>query len=113
MRYRLEIDSSNSSAFIIFNRIPINYLLVNLAAADILYATFIKPDTFLKLTSTIPDGMTGIVLCKLLTGGNVAWVGEASSVVTLLAVAIERYYAIVYPFGNKGHLTKRKLKVCH
>lgn len=94
------------------HRIPINYLLLNLAVADILYATFIAPDTFLKLVSTLPGGMTGIVLCKLIIGGNVAWVGAVASVVTLVAIAIERYYAIVHPLGNEGHLTKHRLKVC-
>ncbi|XP_078349149.1 pyroglutamylated RF-amide peptide receptor-like [Oculina patagonica] len=55
--------------------------------------------------------MTGTVLCKLLTDGNVAWVGGASSIFTLVAVAIERYYAVTYPLGNKGELTQCKLKV--
>ena len=90
-----------------------NYLLVNLAVADILYAVFIAPNIFLRLYSTHPDGIIGTVMCKLLTGGAVAWIGAASSVVTLVAIAIERYYAVVYPLGNKGELTKRKLKVCY
>ena len=90
-----------------------NYLLLNLAIADILYATFIAPKVFLKLTFTHPDGMTGIVLCKLLTHANVAWIGGASSIITLVAIAIERYYAVMYPHDNKGKLTKAKLKVCH
>jgi len=97
----------------IFHRTPINYLLVNLAVADILYAAFMAPRIFLKLTSTHPDGMTGTVLCKLLTDGNVAWVGATSSFVTLVAIAIERYYAVMYPHGNKWKLTKQNLKVCH
>ncbi len=99
--------------FIVFHRTPMNYLLVNLAIADILYAAFIVPDVFLSLTSTHPDGMIGTVLCKLVTGGTVAWIGAISSVVTLVAIAIERYYAVVYPLGNKGKLTKGKLKVCY
>ena len=90
-----------------------NYLLVNLAVADIMYAAFIAPDVYFWLTSTHPEGMAGTVLCKLLTGGNVAWVGAASSFVTLVAIAIERYYAVVYPLGSKGSFTERKLKVCH
>ncbi len=89
-----------------------NYLLVNLAIADIVYAAFIGPEVILKFASIHPEGMTGTVLCKLLTGGTVAWIGAASSVVTLVAIAIERYYAVVYPLGNKGKLTERKLKVC-
>ena len=90
-----------------------NYLLVNLAVADILYAVFITPDAFFWLTSTHPDGMTGItVLCKFLTGRNIAWIGAASSFVTLATIAVERYYAVVHPLGDKGKITKRKLKVC-
>ncbi|KAL9957205.1 hypothetical protein ACROYT_G038814 [Oculina patagonica] len=93
-------------------RTPINYLLVNLAVADILYATFIAPRVFFKLPFIRhPDGMTGTVLCKLLTDGNVAWVGAASSFVTLIAIAVERYYAVIYPLGTRGKLTIRKLKV--
>ena len=95
-----------------FHRIPINYLLVNLAVADIMYATFIAPKVFFKLILNHPDVVTGTILCKFLTDGNVASVGAASSIVTLVAIAIERYYAVMYPFGNKGKLTKRKLKVC-
>ncbi|KAL9951082.1 hypothetical protein ACROYT_G043678 [Oculina patagonica] len=92
-------------------RKPIHCLLVNLAVADIMYATFIAPDTFLKLVSTLPGGKTGTVLCQLLIGGNIAWVGAVSSAVTLVAIAIERFYAIVHPLGNEGQLTKCKLKV--
>ena len=89
-----------------------NYLLVNLAVSDILFAVFIAPDVFLRLTTTHPGGVAGTVLCKLLTGGNVAWIAAASSNVTLVAIAIERYYAVVYPLGNKRQLIMRNLKVC-
>ncbi len=90
-----------------------NYLLVNLAVADILYAAFIASEVILRLTTTHPEGTAGKVLCKLiLIGGTVAWIGAVSSIITLVAIAIERYYAVVYPLGNKGKLTKGKLKVC-
>ncbi|KAL9957241.1 hypothetical protein ACROYT_G038853 [Oculina patagonica] len=93
-------------------RTPINYLLVNVAVADITYAAFIVPGIYFKLTLTHhPDGPTGTILCKLLTGGIFAWVGSVSSFITLVAIAIERYYAVMYPHGNKWKLTKRKLKV--
>ena len=96
-----------------FYRTPINYLLMNLAVADILYGTFIALTAILTLSLTHPTGMTGTVLCKLLTSGNVAWVGATCSIFTLVAITIERYYAIVHPFVNKGKLTKHKLKVRH
>jgi len=47
----------------------------------------------------------------ILTGGNVAWVGAASSSVTLVAIAVERYYTVMCPLGSRGKLTKRKVKV--
>lgn len=86
---------------------------MNLAVADIMFATFIAPKIILSMTFTHPEGMTGKVLCKLLTGGAVAWVGAVSSIVTLTNIAIERYYAVVYPLGNRGNLTNLKLKVRH
>ena len=95
----------------IIHRTPINYLLVNLAIADALYATFVTPQTFLKISSTHPGGTTSTVLCKLVTGGWMAWLAGDSSVITLVAIAAERYFAVIYPAGNVGKLTKRKLKV--
>ena len=90
-----------------------NYMLVNLAVADIMYGTFIAPKVFFRLTSlTHPGGVTGTIFCKFLTHGNFAWIGAASSTAILTIIAIERYYAVMYPFGNKGKLTKHKLKVC-
>ena len=86
---------------------------MNLAVADIMFATFIAPMRILELTSTHHDGLTGKVLCKLLRCGNLAWIGSASSVVTLVNIAIERYYVVLYPYHNKGYLNRRKLKVCN
>ena len=81
--------------------------MVNLAVADIMYATFMAPKVLFKLLLTHPDGVTATILCIFLTDGNVAWVGTVSSVITLTTIAIERYYAVLYPLGNKGKLTKR------
>ncbi|XP_078346934.1 pyroglutamylated RF-amide peptide receptor-like [Oculina patagonica] len=91
-------------------RTPINYLLVSLAAADIIFAMFIIPKSF-KFILTQPDGVAGTILCKFVIDGNVAWVGGHCSIITLVVIAIERYYAVMYPHGNKWKLTKRKLKV--
>lgn len=86
---------------------------MNLAVADVLYAAFMVPRFFFQFSFTHPDGVVGTVLCKLLTAGIVAWVGATSSVITLAVIAVERYYAVMYPLGNRGKLTKGKLKVGH
>lgn len=84
---------------------------MNLAIADILYAAFIAPEVILRITITHPGGMAGTVLCKLVTAGIFAWIGGISSMVTLVVIAFERYYAVIHPYDNRK-LTKSKLKVC-
>ncbi|KAK2565095.1 QRFP-like peptide receptor [Acropora cervicornis] len=84
---------------------------MNLAVADMLVGLFFTPQYIFMHMFTHPGGLAGNVLCKLLTGSNVAWVGGAASVFTLVVIAIERYSAVMDPFGNKGRLTKRRLKV--
>jgi len=78
-----------------------------------MYPTFVTPQTFLKIIPTHPGGTIGTVLGKLLTGGSLAWTAGTSAVVTLVSIAAERYFAVIYPVGNVGKLTKRKLKVRH
>ena len=104
-------ESIAYNSFFHLLRVPINYLLVNLAMADIMFATFIAPQYILSQTFTHPGGVTGKVLCKLLTGGNFAWVGAASSVFTLVNISMERYYAVMYPLSDKGNLSERKIMV--
>ncbi|XP_027038327.1 pyroglutamylated RF-amide peptide receptor-like [Pocillopora damicornis] len=89
----------------------VNYLLVNLAVGDIIFAIFIAPAVLLRLiTSFHPEGMTATGLCKFVTGGNVAWIGAVSSIFSLVAIAIERYYAVMHPFSNRRNFTKLKFK---
>ena len=46
-----------------------------------------------------------------MTGGIIGWVGAATGVFCLVTIAVERYYAVVYPFENMEALSERKLKV--
>ena len=102
---------TNPSIYVFFFRFPINYLLLNLDVADVMFATFRTPQYILKPSFIHPYGVTGTALCALLTGGNLAWTGAASSTFTLFAIATERYYTVMFPLDDKGKLTKRKLKV--
>ena len=95
----------------IFNRTPMNYLLANLAISDIMFASFQAPNHILKRAFTHPKGTVGSTLCKVLTNGNVAWIGAAASAVTLVAIAVERYFAVACPIGTQRKLTKQKVKV--
>ena len=71
-----------------------NYLLVNLAVADMMVAAFFAPMRVFIHMFTHPEGVAGTVLCKLVTGGAFTWIGAASSVFTLVAISVERYYTV-------------------
>ena len=75
-----------------------------------MYAAFIAPEIVVAITGNHPRGVGGTVMCKLLTAGIFAWFGGFSSMVTLVVIAFERYYAVIYPCENK-RLSKKKLKV--
>lgn len=88
-----------------------NFLLVNLALADIMVALFIAPQFILIHAFKHPDGLAGTLLCKFLTGGNLMWTGATASSFSLVVIAFERYFAVMYPYGNRRKLTTGKLKV--
>ena len=74
-------------------------------------ATFFLPQFIFLSSSAHPDGESGKILCRLVTGGTIAYIGAVASVATLVAIATERYYAVVHPYENIGKLTDRKMKV--
>ena len=92
-------------------RKPMNYLLVSLACADMMVAIFFAPHYMFLYTYKHPKGLTGDVLCKLLTEGNLMWIGGVVSVLLLIAIAFERYFAVLYPHIQKRRISKTKLKL--
>lgn len=88
---------------------PTNYLLVNLASADMVVAIFIGIQFIVTPTFTHPKGTLGSVLCKTITAGTPGWVGAVASVFSLVAIAIERYWAVLHPYSQKIKLTKTKI----
>lgn len=92
-------------------RSPINFLLINLATADMIVAVFIGIPFVVTPTFSHPEGKGGDILCKMFTGGNIGWVGALASVFSLVAIAIERYGAVMYPHSHKGKLTKTKIAI--
>ena len=92
-------------------RKPMNYLLVSLACADMMVAIFFAPHYMFLHTYKHSKGLTGDYLCKLLTGGNLMWIGGVVSVMSLIAIAFERYFAVQYPHNKKRRISKTKLKL--
>ncbi|EDO35479.1 predicted protein, partial [Nematostella vectensis] len=92
-------------------RTPMNYLLVNLAISDMLLLVFFSPTFIFRGAYKHPTGRTGDVLCVLLTGESFAWMGGYASAYFLVAIAIERYYAVTRPHRFGASITKHRLKL--
>lgn len=101
------------SLVILFNKTmqtPINYLLLNLAVADIITVTFISPQYIFIHAFTHPTGVAGDFLCKFITGGNLSWIGGVASVFSLVAISFERYQAVTNPYSPDSKFSMSKVK---
>lgn len=106
------IGNTLSCLVIILNRsmrTPMNYLILNLALADIMVTLFIAPRFIFIHSFDHPRGVIGSIICKFFTGGNFSWMGGSASVFSLVAISVERYFAVVHPYKTRGKLTTKKL----
>ena len=107
------VGNSLVCAVVLRNRVmrtPMNYLLVNLAAADMTVAMFIAARYIFKLIFPHPKGTAGDVVCHLITGEAFVWVGALASAISLVFIALERYLAIKFPYDGRKRITTTKLK---
>ena len=79
-----------------------NWLLLQLAIADLLVAVFFTPPCILIHFIEQPAGVTGNLLCKFITGGVLGWAAASASSFLLLVIAFERYNATLHPLKNLG-----------
>ena len=89
----------------------LNYLLVNLAVADMVFALSILIRYLLIPFITLPEGQTGRSLCTVVTSAALGWIGAAESILCLVYIAVERYFAIIHPLRQRGKFSRRRLKI--
>ncbi|KAG7492763.1 hypothetical protein MATL_G00018100 [Megalops atlanticus] len=82
-----------------------NIFILNLAISDILVGLFCLPITLVD--NLITGWPFDIVICKM--SGLVQGASVSASVFTLVAIAVERFRCIIYPFQQK--LTQRQATV--
>ena len=85
-----------------------NYLLTNLAVADMLTLLFCPGFYDFALHNFQLSTASGDIFCKLLAGNAVVCISFDASVLTLCVIAVERYIGIVKPFNSTAHLTRKK-----
>ena len=64
----------------------------------------------MSLKIRFADEMPGNAICVFLS--RMAWTGASAGAFTMIIIAKERYYTVVYPHGGKGKITTCLLKVC-
>lgn len=88
-----------------YMRTTMNFLLVNLAVADLLILLWCLPGTILSYTAQ-PSGKLGTFLCKFITTHSIAGIGMIVSGLTLTLISVERYKALVTPMETRLRLSK-------
>lgn len=85
-----------------------NFLLVNLAIADLLTLLWCLPGTILSYTAQ-PSGRLGNFLCKFITTHSIAGICMIVSGLTLTLISVERYKALVTPMETRFRLSKENV----
>ena len=85
-----------------------NYLLMNLAVADLLTLLFCPGFYDFALNSFPLSTTLGDVICKIFVGNAIVCIAFDASVLTLCVIAIERFIGIVKPFNSDWNLTRKK-----
>lgn len=92
-------------------RTPSHYFIVNMATADLLITTFGMPvatrDQMLDTGAIDFGGLRGEIYCKMLE--YTQDVSIACSILTLVAIAIDRFCATLYPLKRLMTVTKAKV----
>ena len=90
---------------------PVNYLLMNLAIADLMIVISFTPRHILEGLYHHPRGLVGEILCKTITSDTFTWVGCVASAISLVVMAYERFAAITAQPGRPATFNRRKLKI--
>ena len=93
------------------SRNAMNFLLLNLAVADLMVGVSMAPVFIFERSFTHPPGMIGHFLCKFVTSGIFTWVGALCSIFSLVLIAVERYFAIMKPLSLRHKLSIAKLRL--
>lgn len=86
-----------------------NFLLANVAAADIISLLWCPIPLAVGLSGTHLSGGTADYICKFFTGYSVTCVTVSVTYLSLVVLAVERYHAIVKPFNGTLALTKNRM----
>ena len=87
-------------------RTTTNYLIANMAASDLLISAFAVPRELVQIFAGsniwLLDGLAGSISCKLVY--FLQDISTAVSIQSLVAIAVDRYQGVVFPFLSLIHI---------
>ncbi|GAV07569.1 hypothetical protein RvY_17390-2 [Ramazzottius varieornatus] len=87
----------------------VNYLICNLAVSDLLVGAFVAPMKLLELLAPAHLQLLNNALCTALTFATS--VAIFSTILTLLVISMERFFAIVYPLESRRFSKRFRTKL--
>lgn len=95
-----------------FMHTTINYLLANIAVADVITLVFCVPGVILRFVyDQHPAGLLGTFLCKAVTMHHVAGITLLVSGLSLTLISIERHNALLRPMDQTLRLQKKNVYI--
>ena len=87
-----------------------NYLLMNLALADLLTLLFCPGLYDYALQNVHLHGFSGDLICKLFAGNAIVPITINAAVLTVCTIAVERYLALLKPFHSNLRINEDRVK---
>ncbi|XP_071490706.1 galanin receptor type 2-like [Diadema antillarum] len=79
-------------------------LVGNLAIADFVTSILLIPH---PTVNSIPNSLTGAFYCKVIEGEFLVWTTVTASIYSLVAVSLDRFFAVVYPIHFRRLASRR------
>ncbi|XP_022789622.1 substance-K receptor-like [Stylophora pistillata] len=92
------------------NHTTTNYLLMNLALADLLTLLFCPGLYDFALQNVYLNGFSGDLICKLFAGNAIVPITINVAVLTVCTIAVERYLALLKPFHSNLRIKEDRVK---
>ena len=88
-----------------------NLLLCSLAVTDLL-SSISGSIVLLFQYKAIehPTGFSGDVMCRALTSGTITYIAIQISEITLMVLAVDRYFSVCFPLASKFRIKRQHLK---
>jgi hypothetical protein len=83
-----------------------NVMLINQLAIDFYSSLMIIATYTVNLVDIYFSGTSGYLLCVMLSGQMLLWLGLCSSVVNLVVITLERYVKVVHSVWHKIHFKR-------